>query len=98
MRLSSPKTTGTYSNNNNEFFSFGFTRWVDEMREIAKTFEVDGGFHQETESPFRAIAEIYQLVAHGTELGKEVIGNRQRGQTAEDVAVLVEEGTKKRKG
>lgn len=80
------------------FFSLGFTRWVDEMREIAKTFEVDGGFHQDTESPFRAIAEIYQLVAHGTELGKEVIGNRQRGQTAEDVAVLVEEGTKKRKG
>ncbi len=64
------------------------------MREIAETFEADGGF-EEDESPFRSIAEIYELVASGTELGKEVTGQRQRGKTAEDVAALIGEGTQK---
>ena len=71
-------------------------RWVDEMREIAATFEVDGGF-ESAESPFRAIAEIYELVANGTELGKEVTGSRQRGKDAEDVAHLMVEGVQRRK-
>ncbi|KAF2486587.1 6-phosphogluconate dehydrogenase [Neohortaea acidophila] len=73
-------------------------RWVHEMREIAETFEADGGFAEDgSESPFRAIAQIYDLVANGTELGKEVVGARKRGKTAEDVAVLVSEGTERRK-
>lgn len=71
-------------------------RWIDEMREIAATFEVDGGFNQ-NESPFRAIAEIYELVANATELGKEVSGGRKREQSAEDVVGLMLEGTRKRK-
>ena len=71
-------------------------RWVDEMREIAATFEVDGGF-EGAESPFRAIAEIYELVANGTELGKEITGSRQQGKTADDVAQLMVRGMKRRK-
>lgn len=71
-------------------------RWGGEMEEIAKTFEADGGF-TEKESCFRAIAQIYDLVAHGTDLGKETTENRQRGKTAEDVALLMVEGTEKRK-
>ena len=71
-------------------------RWVHEMREIAETFEADGGF-EETESSFRSVAEIYDLVANGTELGKEVTEDRKRGKTAEDVAALVSEGTAARK-
>lgn len=72
------------------------SRWVDEMREIAATFELDGGFSQQ-ESPFRGIAEVYDLIANGTMLGNEKVGQRSRGQTAEDVASLVTEGTRKRK-
>jgi len=71
-------------------------RWVAEMDEIAKTFEADGGFNEE-ESPFRAIARTYHLVAHETELGKEVTENRQRGKTADDVALLMAQGTDRRK-
>lgn len=71
-------------------------RWVHEMREIAETFEADGGFEKD-ESTFRAVAEIYDLVAHGTELGNEITGDRKRGQTVEDVAALVSEGTARRK-
>ena len=71
-------------------------RWVHEMQQIAETFEADGGF-EENESPFRSIAEIYDLVANGTELGKEIIGDRKRGKTADDVAALVSEGTERRK-
>lgn len=71
-------------------------RWVHEMREIAETFEADGGFEGQ-ESSFRSIAEVYELVANGTELGDEVVGNRKQGKTAEDVARVVSEGTAKRK-
>ncbi|KAI5369757.1 putative 6-phosphogluconate dehydrogenase, NADP-binding, 6-phosphogluconate dehydrogenase, domain 2 [Septoria linicola] len=71
-------------------------RWVDEMREIAATFELDGGFSQQ-ESPFRGIAEVYDLVANDTVLRNEKVGQRSRGQTAEDVASLITEGTRKRK-
>ncbi|WPG97813.1 Hypothetical protein R9X50_00059400 [Acrodontium crateriforme] len=71
-------------------------RWVHEMEEIARTFESDGGFSQ-SESPFRAIARIYDLVANGTELGKELTDSRNRGKTAEDVVLLMSEGNAKRK-
>lgn len=71
-------------------------RWVHEMREIAETFEADGGFERD-ESSFRSIAEVYELVANGTELGKEITEDRKRGKTAEDVAALMSEGTEKRK-
>jgi 3-hydroxyisobutyrate dehydrogenase-like beta-hydroxyacid dehydrogenase len=71
-------------------------RWVHEMREIAETFEADGGFEAE-ESSFRSIAEVYELVANGTELGEEKVGERKLGKTAEDVARVVSEGTARRK-
>ena len=71
-------------------------RWVREMEEIAETFEADGGF-QEAESIFRPIAQVYELVANGTELGKEVTEDRKRGKTVEDVALLMSEGTARRK-
>lgn len=71
-------------------------RWVNEMDEIAATFEADGGFRPE-ESPFRGIAKIYELVADGTDLGKEKTENRQRGKDAEDVAKLMLDGTARRK-
>ena len=71
-------------------------RWVHEMQQIAETFEADGGF-EEDESPFRAIAGIYDFVANQSDLGKEVTEDRKRGKSAEDVAVLMSEGTGKRK-
>ncbi|KAF7195470.1 putative 28.5 kDa protein in 7S RNA 5'region [Pseudocercospora fuligena] len=71
-------------------------RWVNEMEEIASTFEADGGFHKD-ESPFRAIANIYKLVADGTDLGLERTEDRKRGKSVDDVAKLVLEGTAKRK-
>jgi len=71
-------------------------RWVREMEEIAATFEADGGFNPD-ESTFRSIARVYELVADGTELGKETTENRTRGKTAEDVALLMGEGIARRK-
>lgn len=71
-------------------------RWVKEMEEIAETFEADGGF-ESGESIFRPIAQVYDLVAYGTDLGAEITEDRKRGKTVEDVAVLMSEGTAKRK-
>ena len=71
-------------------------RWVHEMREIAETFEADGGFGA-GESSFRSVAEVFELVANGTELGEEKVGERRLGKTAEDVARFVGEGTARRK-
>ncbi|KAK3643069.1 hypothetical protein LTR56_010443 [Elasticomyces elasticus] len=71
-------------------------RWVHEMQEIAETFETDGGFEKD-ESIFRPIAKVYDLVANGTDLGREITEDRQRGKTADDVALLMGEGTKRRK-
>lgn len=71
-------------------------RWVNEMEQIAETFEAEGGF-AENESPFRAIARVYDLVANGTDLGQEITGKRKRGSTVEDVAELMLEGARKRK-
>ena len=70
-------------------------RWVHEMDEIAETFE-DAGFEQ-SESIFRPIARVYDFVAHGTELGKEITEDRKRGTTGDDVASLVGEGLRRRK-
>jgi hypothetical protein len=71
-------------------------RWVHEMREIAETFEADGGF-EAGESSFRSIAEVYELVANGTVLGEEKTERRVKGKTAEEVARFVSEGTAGRK-
>ncbi|EME49580.1 hypothetical protein DOTSEDRAFT_121211 [Dothistroma septosporum NZE10] len=71
-------------------------RWVNEMEQIAETFEADGGFSKD-ESIFRSIAQVYDLVANGTELGKETTEARHRGKTADDVAKIMAEGTERRK-
>ncbi|KAK3674882.1 hypothetical protein LTR78_005226 [Recurvomyces mirabilis] len=71
-------------------------RWIHEMDQIAETFEADGGFDS-NESIFRPIARVYELVADGTELGKEKTEDRKRGKTADDVAALMSEGTSRRK-
>jgi 3-hydroxyisobutyrate dehydrogenase-like beta-hydroxyacid dehydrogenase len=71
-------------------------RWVQEMDEIAATFEEDGGFSRE-ESIFRPIGREYELIANGTKLGKEQTDDRQRGKTSEDVAALLSDGLKRRK-
>lgn len=71
-------------------------RWVNEMEQIAETFEADGGFLGD-ESIFRSIAQVYELVANETELGEEVTEARQQGTTADDVARLMVEGNERRK-
>jgi 3-hydroxyisobutyrate dehydrogenase-like beta-hydroxyacid dehydrogenase len=71
-------------------------RWVQEMEEIADTFEQDGGFSRE-ESIFRPIGQVYELIANGTELGKEQTDDRKCGKTAEGVAALTSAGIEKRK-
>lgn len=71
-------------------------RWVREMEEIEATLAEDGGFEGE-ESIFGGIARTYDLVAHGTDLGNEKTERRNRGKTAEDVAVLMSEGIERRK-
>jgi 3-hydroxyisobutyrate dehydrogenase-like beta-hydroxyacid dehydrogenase len=71
-------------------------RWVQEMDEIAQTFEDDGMFSPE-ESIFRPIGRGYEFIANHTELGKEQTDDRKRGKTAEDVAALLSAGLEKRK-
>lgn len=70
-------------------------RWINEMEQIAETHEADGGFSSQ-ESTFRSIARVYDLVKE-SELGKEVTEHRVRGQTAQDVAVLMVEATDRRR-
>ncbi|PWY67107.1 6-phosphogluconate dehydrogenase C-terminal domain-like protein [Aspergillus sclerotioniger CBS 115572] len=57
-------------------------RWVREMREIGDTMRDDGGFESDL---FYAVAQVYQSVANDPVLGREKPGDRQRGQTVEDV-------------
>ncbi|KAI5210613.1 6-phosphogluconate dehydrogenase C-terminal domain-like protein [Aureobasidium subglaciale] len=71
-------------------------RWVREMEEIGATLAEDGGFEDE-EAIFSGIARTYDLVAYGTDLGKEKTEVRSRGKTAEDVAILMSEGIDRRK-
>jgi 3-hydroxyisobutyrate dehydrogenase-like beta-hydroxyacid dehydrogenase len=69
-------------------------RWIAEMQEIAETFSEVCGFGKEM---FEGARDVYSLVADDTELGKEKIGKRVRGKTAEDVALLVAEGLRRKK-
>lgn len=71
-------------------------RWVREMQEIGATFAEDGGFESD-ENIFASVANVYDLVAHETELGQETTEVRNRGKTAEDVAMCMSEGIEKRK-
>lgn len=63
-------------------------RWVQEMLEIADTFEEDGGFAAD-ESIFRPISRQYDFMTHKTVLGQEQTENRKHGKTVEDVAAVL---------
>ncbi|KAF2095451.1 6-phosphogluconate dehydrogenase C-terminal domain-like protein [Rhizodiscina lignyota] len=67
-------------------------RWVDEMREIGRTFREDGGWAEEWgDGIYDSIAGTYRFVADGTVLGEETIEKRKRG-TLEDVVEALKEG------
>jgi 3-hydroxyisobutyrate dehydrogenase-like beta-hydroxyacid dehydrogenase len=65
-------------------------RWVEEMREIGKTFAEDGGW--EEANVFHQVAEVYEFIAKGTVLGEEKTGERVRGKSVDDVAAAIGEG------
>ncbi|PLB35395.1 6-phosphogluconate dehydrogenase C-terminal domain-like protein [Aspergillus candidus] len=60
-------------------------RWVREMEEIGDTF-ADEGFERDL---FYQVAQVYRTVADDPILGQEQTGQRERGQTAEDVAGIL---------
>jgi len=64
-------------------------RWVREMEEISATFAEEGGFEPDL---FRGVAGVFRAVTEDTVLGREKVGKRTRGTTAEDVAAAVAEG------
>lgn len=64
-------------------------RWVEEMREIGKTFEEDGGWQANI---FAQVAGVYDFVAEGTVLGKEKTEERVRGATYGDAVEAIREG------
>lgn len=70
-------------------------RWVDEMREIDKTFAEDGRWAEE--SVFGGIAGVFRFVAKGSVLGKEQVERRVRGTTARDVVDALGEGLEVRR-
>lgn len=80
-------------------------RWVEEMREIGKTFREDGGWNVADlgESSigtgvFDGIAEVFETLAQDAILGKETIETRSRGKTMEDaVDVLLQNSLRPQK-
>ncbi|KAF2176138.1 6-phosphogluconate dehydrogenase C-terminal domain-like protein [Zopfia rhizophila CBS 207.26] len=69
-------------------------RWVHEMREIAETVSLDGGFEK---ALFQSVAEVYRMIAEDSLLGKEQPGERVRGETVEDVVGLLSECMREKK-
>ncbi|CEL00978.1 hypothetical protein ASPCAL00570 [Aspergillus calidoustus] len=66
-------------------------RWVNEMQQIGRTMEEEGGF---SSGLFDGVAEVYRVVAEDTALGQEQPGRRQRGTTVDDVVAVMREGMK----
>ncbi|KAL2838447.1 6-phosphogluconate dehydrogenase [Aspergillus pseudoustus] len=66
-------------------------RWVNEMQQIGRTMEEEGGF---SSGLFDGVAEVYRVVAEDTALGLEQPGRRQRGTTVDDVVAVMREGIK----
>lgn len=64
-------------------------RWVREMEEVADTFSEEGGFE---DTLFMGVARVYKTMAEDTVLGDERQGDRDRGQTLDDVAEAMKEG------
>jgi hypothetical protein len=69
-------------------------RWVEEMREIGKTFNEDGGWE---ENVFEQIAGVYEFVSDKTDLGKEHVDKRVRGKTTEDAVAVLGKGLEQQK-
>jgi len=65
-------------------------RWVEEMKEIGKTFGEEGGW--EEENIFEMVAGVYGVVSGNTVLGKEKTEERDRGKTMEDAIEAIREG------
>ena len=69
-------------------------RWIGEMEEISKTFEGEG-FDPRI---FLGTSETFRWITEDTELGKEVIGYRNKGQDIENVCHWIVEGVARSKG
>jgi hypothetical protein len=67
-------------------------RWVEEMREIGKTFKEDGKWSEA--GVFGQIAEVYEFISKDTELGKEESGKRVRGKDVDDVVKAIGQARK----
>ena len=72
-------------------------RWVEEMREIGKTFSEEAGWAgvaglEAVPGIFDGVAGVYAAVAGDPVLSKETLENRKRGRTAEDVVDILLEG------
>lgn len=65
-------------------------RWVGEMEEIAKTHE-DAGLSAKL---FQGAADTYRFVAEQTPLGKEILEERQRGQTLQDALQILSDSAR----
>lgn len=74
-------------------------RWVEEMRQIGETFAEEGGFGAGLggQDMFNGVADVYDVVTRDTALGLEKSESRKRGKTAEDVAVCMTDGIRKRR-
>jgi len=69
-------------------------RWVEEMKEIGKTFREEGGW--EKENIFEMVAGVYGVVSGNTVLGNEKMEERSRGKTMEDAVEAIREGLDKK--
>lgn len=69
-------------------------RWVEEMREIGKTFGEEGGW--EEENIFNMVAGVYSVVSGNTVLGNEKVEERSRGKSMQDAVEAIREGLDKK--
>ena len=72
-------------------------RWVDEMREIGRTFREEGGWEKDGEGVVEGVAGVFEFVAGGSVLGQEHGDRRVRGTTARDVVEALGEGLEERR-
>lgn len=67
-------------------------RWVDEMRAIGEAFDSKGHWDGIGTAVYDGFAEVYRTIAEETVLGEEKTGDRRRGTTVEDAAVVIASG------
>lgn len=61
-------------------------RWVGEMDEVAETFSSEVGFSKDL---YHGAAEVFKVICDETILKDERPHRRERGQTVDDVAMLM---------